>query len=209
MEGGRVRIRREDGTEAEHAGAVVALPPAETARVCELPDAVAGFVASAPTRRCLSVALVLDRPAGYDWFGLSFSRREPPGDVLAAICNMEAKPGGLVPEGKGGLVVFPAPSRVDSLAGRDAGEVVDTLLPAVERALPGVSGHVVRARVYPFAAGSTQFPAGRLRELAALDMDALPPGLALAGDYLAGPTIEGAVRSGVRAAERLLRSVTS
>jgi predicted NAD/FAD-dependent oxidoreductase len=33
----------------------------------------------------------------------------------------------------------------------------------------------------------------------------LPPGLALAGDYLVAPTAEGAVISGQRAATRLLK----
>jgi predicted NAD/FAD-dependent oxidoreductase len=36
-------------------------------------------------------------------------------------------------------------------------------------------------------------------------VDSLPRGIALAGDYLVGPTVEGALRSGERAAEGVLR----
>ncbi len=82
-------------------------------------------------------------------------------------------------------------------------EALEVLLPAVERALPWIRGRVVRARRYRFPEGGALFYPGYLRHLARFEPGWLPARLALAGDYLVAPTVEGAVRSGLLAARRL------
>lgn len=58
--------------------------------------------------------------------------------------------------------------------------------------------------VRPWPAAIPEFPPGRLRDISRLDHDGLARrGLALAGDYLGGPSIEGAVQSGQQAARHL------
>jgi len=75
-------------------------------------------------------------------------------------------------------------------------------MPEVEELVPAVRGHVARARVYRFDDGipiaRPGFVADRARGRALADGVPLP--VALAGDYLTTPMIEGAVASGERAA---------
>lgn len=211
----RVRIAG-DGAELDVAGrterfdgAVVALPAPGTLAVCaDLPAPVRGWLGAVHMRPALSLGLVLRDAGGRgDWFGLSFPRSEPPGDELAAICVLGRKPGGLVGAGRQALVVYPAPERTERLLALDPGEVVAELMPAVERALPGTTAAVERARVYRFPEGSLQVEPGALRRIASFDDAALPDRLALAGEQYVAPHVEGAVRSGRRAAERLLRAL--
>lgn len=62
----------------------------------------------------------------------------------------------------------------------------------------------VASVVAPWPHAVPRFPPGRLRTLRAVDHVGLArTGLALAGDYLCGPSIEGAVQSGQQAAQRL------
>jgi protoporphyrinogen oxidase len=68
---------------------------------------------------------------------------------------------------------------------------------------------VARARATRFTDGYTIYYPGYLKHLS--NFSALPhiPNVALAGDYLCSPTVEGAVRSGEAAAERLLKTASS
>ena len=203
-----VELRFEDGGAARHDAVVLAVPAAEAMRIGGLPDKARDWLAGVRTRPTATLALRLDRPAPGDWFGLSFPRTAPPGDRLVAVCALERKTPGLVPEGGGLLVLYPAPSLAPRVAEMEAEAVVDLLLPALEQALPGIGARVTRARVYRFPYGSVQFYPGYLEHLRRFDEAWLPERLALAGDYLVSPTVEGAVRSGLAAAARLLRNGT-
>ncbi len=196
-----------DGGVAEHAGAVIAVPRASLDAIVDLSGPVASWLSGVRTRPFLSVALLLRGRLDLDYFGLTFPRTEPPGDVLAAVCNLGAKPGGLVPEGRGALLAYPAPPEAERLMDASSERIVDRIVPALERAIPGVQRRIERVRVYPFPEGSTLLPPGGLEHLTSYDPTWLPAGLALAGDYLGAPTVEGAVRSGASAARHLLGSV--
>ncbi len=200
-----VELRFEGGDAARHDAVVLAVPAAEAARIGGLDGDALAWLAGVRTRPTSTLALRLDRPAPGDWFGLSFPRTAPPGDRLVAACALERKIPGLVPEGRGLLVLYPAPSLAPRVAEMEAGAVADLLLPALEQALPGIGARVTRARVYRFPDGSVQFYPGYLEHLRRFDEAWLPARLALAGDYLVSPTVEGAVRSGLAAAARLLR----
>lgn len=194
-----------DGGVYDHAGAVIAVPGRRVTTLLDVSGPIARWLAGVSTRPAVSIALVVDGGLKLDYFGLSFSRAESPGEVLAAVCNQGAKPGGLVPPGHGALVVFPAPAEAPRLVDASSERILDRILPAVFQAIPAVRGRIERARVYVFEEGSTLLPAGGLRRLATYDPEWLPRGVALAGDYLGAPTVEGAVRSGVSAARELMR----
>ncbi|HEX7241438.1 MAG TPA: FAD-dependent oxidoreductase [Longimicrobiaceae bacterium] len=204
----RVEARGE-GVEVSGAGwsegfdaAVVALP-APAARAVLAGWSAADALAAVRMRPTVSLALFLDRPAGVRWFGLSFPRAES--RAVAAVCVEENKGPGLVPEGRGLLVVFPTPGAGEALAEAEPRRVVEALVPDVAGALPSVRGRITDAEVYRWPEGWTLFPPGyaaRLPELRRIDAGL--GRVALAGDYLYAPTVEGAVVSGVRAAERVL-----
>jgi protoporphyrinogen/coproporphyrinogen III oxidase len=81
------------------------------------------------------------------------------------------------------------------------------MMPEIERLVPETRGGVERARVFRFDEGTPLAAPGFVaqraagRELAA----SLPDRVALAGDYLTMPLVEGAVASGEQAAERIVR----
>ena len=185
--------------------AVVALPAPAAGRAAKfLTPHGAERLREVRVRPAVSLALLLDRPAGVRWFGLSFAAQEA-GNV-AAVCVEENKVGGLVPPGKGLLVAFALPHAAERLLGAGVEDALDLLLPDVARVLPGVEAWIAAARFYDWREGWTIFGPGSLGRLPALRSVALDsaPSAVLAGDWLYAPTVEGAVTSGLAAADRLL-----
>ena len=197
-----------DGWSQRFGAAVVALPAPEAHRVAKfLTPPAAKTLHGVSVRPAASLALLLDRPAGVRWFGLSFA----PGETrsVAAVCVEENKVGGLVPPGKGLLVVFALPHAAERLLGATADDALALLLPDVVRALPGIDRAVAGARFYGWRDGWTIFgpgALGRLPALRSLAWDSAQRAV-LAGDWMYSPTVEGAVTSGLAAADRLLGRV--
>lgn len=187
------------GGEERHAGAVVAVPAPAAARL--LPGIP--WLADVSTRSTATLVLAVDGPLATDWFGLSIPRREAPGDVLAAVCIQSAKETALGGEGREAVVVIPAPSAGERWAGAGPGAVLAEAGPAIEAVLPGLMARVVEARLVRLE-DQVFIPApGHFQRLAALDPDWPPAGVAVAGDYLVAPTVEGAIRSGLAAGSRI------
>ncbi|HEX8395723.1 MAG TPA: FAD-dependent oxidoreductase, partial [Longimicrobium sp.] len=197
-------VRTAAGDEAF--GAVVVAVPApaalEIAKFLTPPAAKA--LAAVRVRPAATLALLLDRPVGVRWFGLSYAGGESRG--AAAACVQENKVGGLVPPGKGLVTVFALPAAAERLLGADVDAAVRMLVPDVARALPGIERHVERAELYTWRDGWTLFGPGALGRLPALRAAAWEssPRAVLAGDYLYAPTVEGAVTAGLDAADLLV-----
>jgi oxygen-dependent protoporphyrinogen oxidase len=202
-DGSRVQITGDGWTESFDA-AVLAVPaPAALGLAKFLTPRGAERLRRVRVRPAATLALLLDRPLGVRWFGLSFARGES--RVAAALCVQENKIPGLVPPGKGVLVVFAHPRTAERLGGADAGEAARELMPEVARVFPRIESTVTDSRLYDWRHGWTVFYPGHLGALPALRGAAFDAAerVALAGDYLYVPTVEGAVTSGLAAAERL------
>jgi protoporphyrinogen/coproporphyrinogen III oxidase len=191
------------GGEDRHAAAVIAVPAPSALRMvpAELPQRA--WLEAVEVVPATTVGLLTSRPIEADYFGLSFPRYTEPGKQIVAACVQRRKGPGFVPPGKGLLVVFPAPEVSARGVSAAPEQVVDWVMPAVERAFPGIGSAIERARVYRFEEGYTVFYPGYVRHVHAADPSPWRR-IALAGDYLVAPTVEGAVVSGLRAAERLL-----
>jgi protoporphyrinogen oxidase len=124
---------------------------------------------------------------------------------VAAFCVQSNKGADLGGSGREALVVVPAPAVMEELVAATPREALDLVLPSVELVYPHVRERIIRAKHYRFTDGRVLFYPGYLAHLRRYDPEWLPPSLALAGDYLISPTVEGAVRSGRRAASQLLR----
>lgn len=165
------------------------------------------WLAAVRERPAITVAYRLDREFPGDYFGLSFPRVAEHGGLLAALCIQSRKLEGLVPAGGDAVVVMPAPQAVPRLAAMSDDDLANTLLAEVEKAVSGITRRVTHVHVARFDDACTVFDPGFIKRLQRLDASWLPVGVALAGDYLVAPSVEGAVLSGRRAAERVLNAI--
>jgi oxygen-dependent protoporphyrinogen oxidase len=197
-----VRLATSAG-EARHDAVVVAVPAPAAARLVEGDD-LGSWLSAVRVAPTLTIAYRMDRPFPGDYFGLSFPRGEPTGDRVVALCIQGRKLPGLVPSAGDALVALAAPAATASLLAMDDAGAAAATLSALERAVSGISKHVRSAHVFRYEHGYTIFAPGYLRHLAHFDAAWLPPRVSLAGDYMLAPSVEGAVRSGERAALRAL-----
>lgn len=198
------------GWEEEYAGAVLALPAPSARRLIAAPgDPLDDWLAPVRFRPLLTVALLLDRPVGVPFFGLSFARGE--GKVVEALCVQENKGPGLVPDGRGLLIACVRPESAAELMESEGPAVLKAIRPDLDRAFPGIAASITRVRVYRWAEGSAVFQPGYLGHLGEFRGGTAEGdgAIALAGDYLVSPTIEGAVASGLAAADRLISRLSS
>lgn len=210
--GTRVEAARSDGDgvcivagdEERFDAAVLAVPATRVPALVDPGEALRRWLEEVRVVPTATLALLIDGRPDVDFFGLSFPRRETPGDRLVALCVESRKASDLVPPGREVLVAFPSPELAPELAAAEPSVVVDTLLPAIEQVFPGTKQRVQRARVHRFPDGYTLFHPGYLRHLETYREDWLPRSIVLAGDYLVAPTVEGAMVSGRRAATSLV-----
>jgi protoporphyrinogen/coproporphyrinogen III oxidase len=186
--------------EARFDAVVIALPAAQVAGVVTLPAEAGAWLAQVAVRPTGTLVLYLDPAPGADYFGLTFPPAE--GGGVAALCVQAGKR----PHrgGGDGVVVFPHPELAALFASGDAQAAYRAVEPTLRSALPGLSRALRKVRLRVLPDGHTLFPPGSSQRLRAFGAVPLPAGLALAGDYLGAPNVEGAVRSGEAAARRLL-----
>lgn len=197
-----VRVRVADGVE-DHAAAVVAVPAPAAARL--VPEA--GWLADVRTRSTATLVLAVDGALDTGWFGLTIPRRTPPGDVLAAVCVQSAKRTGIgADDGVESLVVIPAPAVGAEWAMATPAAALAAALPRLELVLPGIGDRVRGSRLVRLVDEVFVPAPGHFDRLRSLDPTPIRSRIALAGDYLVAPTVEGAVRSGLAAGRRLSRA---
>jgi len=195
-----------DGWAERYDAAILAVPaPAAHALVHGAMPRTGEWLSNVFVRPTVTVGVVLDRPAGVRWFGLSYARGES--RALAAVCAQEAKLPGLVPPGSGALLALPLPEIGPRLVDATPEQVLNAILPDLRLPFPRIESAIRAVRLYRWEHGWTVFRPGSLQHLGRLQTPGMveaEPRLALAGDYLVAPNVEGAVISGLRAAERIL-----
>jgi predicted NAD/FAD-dependent oxidoreductase len=168
--------------------------------------ALVAWLATVPTRPTWTVMLALGRELQADTFGVL---ADPAEGRLVSACALpsgrwrpQAQPEGIV-------LAWPTPSGVELLGAQPAAEIVAAMMPEIERLVPETRGAVKHARVFRFDEGTPLAPPGFLAHRAAgrgLEASLTMP-IALAGDYLTMPLVEGAVASGESAAARIVRQL--
>jgi protoporphyrinogen oxidase len=191
------------------ARAIVIATGAATARVLldgthQATQPLARWLESITTRPTWTAMLALKHPVPADAFGVL---ADPALSTTVSAC---ALPGGrwrASREPDDVVLAWPTPDAVDRLRDRSATDIVAAMMPEIERLVPQVRGSVERARVFRFDDGTPVatpgFVAHRATGRRLADTLSLP--IALAGDYLTMPLVEGAVSSGERAAARVVR----
>lgn len=202
---GRVVVRTSAGDSWEGDAAVLATDAPAAARllVPMLGDSVAltDWLRSVRYRATFTVAATTGRRLPREAFGvLPHNDGRVPVSALA-IHGAKADPSGQ-PDGDV-VLAWPTPDAADLLASRSASDIAAEMVPAIETLIPAARGQIGHVRVYRHEAGtpipSPGFAADRARGRA-LARDIGPP-IALAGDYLTMPLLEGAVASGYAAAK--------
>lgn len=185
--------------------AILAVPAAVSSQLVSMPEQLAEWLSGVRYTSSLALALLLSEAIGVDYFGLSLPRAERGSIPLAAICHEENKTDGLVMPKKGLLLCLSAPEATARMMA-DPDAAVEGMLEGVETIYPGTRARIMRAKLYRHEFGYPLFYPGYLKHLRKYPAGAVPQNVALAGDYLVAPSMEGALRSGERAARMLLES---
>ncbi|HSJ65046.1 MAG TPA: FAD-dependent oxidoreductase [Gemmatimonadaceae bacterium] len=201
---GLVRARAADGRVWDGDAAVIATDAHTAATLLDggADGALLGWLRTLRYRPSLTVAAAVGAELPHEAFGLLVHNdgRHPVSALAVHGAKQESG-------GTGDLVLaWPTPDAADHLIDRTPREIAEAIVPAIETLLPAAAGRIGRVRVYRHPLGTPLptpgFAADRAagRELAG---STLPPTLALAGDYLTMPLLEGAVASGEAAADRI------
>lgn len=189
-----------DGTRFD--GAVAALPPRLVQQIFDPDPATRKWLAGVRYAPSAVLALTLRERLPANYFGISIPRHEP-GSDLVAVCLQQQKAAGLVPEDRSLLICLGAPAaNAELLAQPEA--AVERMIAAVEALLPGTRRLISHAKLYRHVDGYPLFYPGYLKHLRAFPRSTQRARVVLAGDYLVSPTVEGAIRSGERAAAQLV-----
>lgn len=189
---------------------VVALPAYGAAEVLEsLYPAAAHRLAAIEHPHVAAVGLGYDRAAiSHDLrgFGLLVPSRHPlPGApwVLGVLFPSSIFPG-RAPTGKASLVVMLGGTRAPEAGDASDQGLAEQAIAAVRRVL-GASGRPETVSVIRHRRAIPQVTPGHAKRMAQVQADVQSmPGLVLAGNYLAGVSVEASVGSGFAAASRLL-----
>jgi protoporphyrinogen oxidase len=188
-------VKLESGAQIRCAAVVVATTPGQAVELCDLPPTLAAFLSR------ISHSTVTRA-----WWDLPGA----PGDPGPTALSVPGEPTALLAAAtygsclRVGLAIYgEAAMRLSDDGGRSR---LPELRALAGRALPALTDRA------PFAVAwwhwdraVTIFGPGHFRQLAALRPGRRLGAVALAGDYLISPTVEGAVISGERAAAELLR----
>jgi protoporphyrinogen/coproporphyrinogen III oxidase len=160
-----------------------------------------GSIIARPT---WTVMLSLDRPLHANSFGVL---PDPSEAARVSACALPAGRWNTQDGSDGVVLAWPTPNAVEQLTHHPAAEIVAAMMPEIETLVPESRGAVQRARVFRFDEGTPLVAPGFLahRAIGRQLADSLDVPVALAGDYLTMPLVEGAVASGERAAARIAR----
>ncbi|HJR64876.1 MAG TPA: FAD-dependent oxidoreductase [Gemmatimonadaceae bacterium] len=166
--------------------------------------ALVSWLASVVTRPTWTVMLTLARPMHAETFGVL---ADPSEATMVSACALPAGRWSAEERSAGIVLAWPTPDAVERLANHPATEIVTAMMPEIERLVPETRAAVERARVFRFDEGTPLAEPGFLahRAMGRQLEELLPLPVALAGDYLTMPLVEGAVVSGERAAGRIAR----
>jgi oxygen-dependent protoporphyrinogen oxidase len=200
-------VAREAAADETFDAVIIATPPHVAAAMvdaeCDGTSALAGWLRDAAVTPAPTIGLAISGALRTPYFGLSFPRGSAPGDRIVALTVQHHKPGLQMLPGSSGLTVFPSPSEAPRVASMTNEEALAFVRPALERVYPGIAKRITACVIF-HDMHYRGLDVGMMRRMRALDEVVLPEGLALAGDYTMAPTVEGAVRSGERAAARVV-----
>ena len=127
---------------------------------------------------------------------------------LASVADATVAAPRSAPEGHGLIHAYYPERRSDELFPLDDAEITNRCIEEIRAVVPGMPPEPLFSRVYRWDEAVCLSPGGTLSALHRFRTDGVPgaDGLFLAGEYTDIPGVEGALRSGIVAAEHALRS---
>ena len=199
------------GEEIDAAAVVCATTASVAARIIpELPGDVRAVLERVSYSSCCNIA-----------FGLNANILEegshaglfPPGSptFLTMVTNLAATTPDAAPPGKTMVHALVIGEHARTLFALDDDEIVRRVIEEMRRFFPAMPQTPLFARVYRWPEAICLSPGGMLRDMHAVcgRLHQQTRGLFLAGDYTRLPSLNGAMKSGVEAAEASLSYVTS
>jgi protoporphyrinogen oxidase len=211
-DGGGARVRLADGRRIGADAVVLAVPAPEALRLAEslLAPAERDLLCDVRYAPVLTVAAALCRAPGARPVRVLVPRTESSPIECATL--EPGLPGSRAPEGLGLALVRATPGYAASHLDASEEAVAKELLSALDALRPGLQRAVEFARVLRVRHGAPRFDVGRYRAIARFqrvqaDLCARGRRVYFAGDYLVGPTFEGAAVAAERAAEAVCRDL--
>lgn len=185
---------------------IFAVPlPAIPTLIADLPESLKRDLKKVRYNPSLVVALALTRPFVDHSFMNTFLRTQI--STLATVVQDQEKGEGRIPKGKGLATVILTKEASIRFYDKTDDEVTESVLREMDWLWPGLSGEVLFARVYRWPFGGVQLPPGTLaRQIGIREaLETLDPNWAFAGDGLYRASMEVSLRTGIKAAEQILK----
>lgn len=173
--------------------------------VSELPASLVRNLTNVRYNPSVVVAVALAKPFVDGSFMNTFLRSQIP--TLATVVQDRGKGEGRVPEGKGLATAILTKAASIRLLDQSDDAATEAVLREMDTVWPGLSREVIFTRVYRWPFGAVQLPPGALARQPEMRnaLDTLDPNWAFCGDGLYRASMEVSLRTGFRAAERILR----
>lgn len=192
------------GGESIEADAVICATPATKAIeiIPDLPSEVKRILARVTYSSCINMAIGLDKNILPDG---SHAAVFPPdsGTFLTFVSNLASMAPHAAPGGKSLVHALVIEEHAKKLFALSDAEVADRIIEEIRKYLPAMPEKPLFTRVYRWPEALCLAPGGMLKEIYEMRQQKLADlkGLFLAGDYMRMPSCNGALLSGVGAAE--------
>lgn len=168
----------------------------------ELPPDIAEVLRRVTYSRCCRVFFgVESSPLPRDWYAVGFPREV--GTLLTGLSNAAVLAPETVPEGKAIIDALVIDEQADGLSALGDDEVRERVLAEIRTYFPAMPAEPLFGLVHRWSEAVSLAPGGTMTALDRLRRSRFEGarGLFLAGDYMGVPSVNGALRSGLNAAE--------
>ncbi len=172
----------------------------------DLPPAVRDTLGRVTYSRCCRVFFGVDsNPLPRDWYAVSFPRQT--GALITGMSNAGVLAPETVPQGKALIDALVIDRQAEDLFALNDEEVQERVLSEVLSYVPEMPRVPLFARVHRWPEAVCLLPGGTMSALHTMRQEDYGGinGLFLAGDYMAVPSLNGALRSGLDAANAVLQ----
>jgi len=189
-------------------GVVIALPGPEVTALwtgCSEPERL--FLSQVSYVPGVLVHLCTDRDWGYKGNqGFLYPRKS--GRMTTGVALEHIRFNGRAPEGKSLLYAGLRLDKNSNLFSASDDQVTDMCMHDIEPEFPGIRDTMQNNYVFRWNNALPQLPVGFFKKLRKFLDTRTSSRIELAGDYIGGPCIEGAVASGNAAAQRVYQTIT-